>query len=58
MQGQWYNGAVVRRFRSVESGADGHRVTDGVGVQHEPPMKMAAFCSWPHKVSGHDSFAD
>lgn len=37
-----YNGAVVRRFLSVESGADGHRVVEGVGVQHGAPMKMAA----------------
>jgi hypothetical protein len=46
----------VRRFTSVESRADGHRVVDRMEVQPEAPMKMAAFCSWASKMSGHDPF--
>lgn len=49
---------MVRRLTCVESEADGRRVADRVGLQHEAPMKMAAFCSWASEVSGHDPFTD
>lgn len=49
---RWYSGAVVRTFIDVESGADGHRVANGVGVQHGVPMKNGCLSSRLELVMG------